>query len=555
MITFERTVRADMGGSNAPSAFPSDDGTTTRLDFPGTRRPNNWYSLRYQLDERCAFVRGTGWCLYVSSPTGLAIFTQLADLLAKAPALALATVLERLEDLRPLAYVAVDETAETIHFGRSLDGFASLYFGSNDERLVIADSALGVAKRLGPVRLSKHDEVIWCARNVLEPEGSFYEGVKRCFAGVRYQAGVDEGQPGHRRLMAPSARFSHHDAVARLDDGLAEMLGEYGNRRVALQLSGGMDSRTLLVALVAAIRKGILRKSQVFCTSVAFPGMDCDETHEIRHLIDWCGIEWINIQADAERVSKASEKLLELPMPPFPTSFMGMLCSEEAKLHGAEVVLSGHGGDEIFDLSLGDVTGLSLVARIRRIRLIRWLRRSGTLSAELKSLGVALLGRRAQRSLGRAMSGYKLSPHWRRAFRLETRLAIAANYGYEIAATMAMQRGMLTDVPFFRGAFWAELDPIGPIVSSPYPYKPVAQRYIQTFGDATCRIPTRKVAFDLAIRKFFPGPSSIGDVVDTTSPATYATRKCFVGWQSRQLTSQGQKNGHEFNEEGRLGPE
>lgn len=531
MIILERTARTTSGSGDQTSSEPNGDGADAYLEFRGKRHPDSSYSVRYRTDDRCAFVRGAGWWLYASTPTGLAIFTALNELLARAPSRPLAAVLDSLEDMRPAAFVAFDEATETLYFGRSLDGFASLYFGSTGERLMIADSALDVAKQLGPVRLSRHDKEVWCARNVLEPEGSFYEGVKRCFAGVRYDAAPHEREPRIARLMAPDARIPKDvDPVRILTDGLRETFAGYGNRKVALRLSGGVDSRVLLVGLMDAVRQGILRKDQILCTSVLFPGLDCDESDVIRPVVELSGFEWVGIEAAKDNIRLAWDKCLHLPAPPFPTSFIGMQCVEAAQQRGAEVMLSGHGGDELFDFNLTDVLGMPLAGRLRRLDLIRYLRQTRTWRDEAKALAVAVLGRRGLRSLHHTLRAYELPGGALNACRLGTRLAVAEGYGYEMSAISVTERGLLTDAPFYRAQFLAQLDPVGEATSRDFRYKANAQRYMTAHAPDIAAAPTRKVAFDAMVSHHFLPERQNRDDVDSTRAPAYASALGYDQW-------------------------
>lgn len=544
MIILERTARTTSGSGDQTSSEPNGDGADAYLEFRGKRHPDSSYSVRYRTDDRCAFVRGAGWWLYASTPTGLAIFTALNELLARAPSRPLAAVLDSLEDMRPAAFVAFDEATETLYFGRSLDGFASLYFGHADARLVIADSALDVAKQLGPVRLSRHDEEVWCARNVLEPEGSFYEGVKRCFAGVRYDAAPHEREPRIARLMAPDARIPDDvDPVRILTDGLRETFAGYGTRKVALRLSGGIDSRVLLVGLMDAVREGILRKDQVLCTSVLFRGFDCDEADIIRPVVALTGFEWVGIEATRENVHQSWERCLDLPAPPYPTSFIGMLCMEAARARGAEVMVSGHGGDELFDFNLADVLGLPLVQRLRRFDLIRYLRQTGTPADEAKAIAATILGRSGQRSLRRTLRESGLPPCAHDAFRIGTRLAVAQGCGYEANAVAATERSLFADVPFFRGHLWGQLDSASAAKSSGYQYKDHARSYMALRAPDMAAVPSRKVAFDEAVLRHSPGRHLNRDNIDSTSSAAYACEQDYLAWQLRRVRAHQRSGG------------
>lgn len=533
MMTFERRCTR-ISGAAPLTGTPTAAHGTACLRFRGTQHPDTTYVMQHQDDQYSTLVRGTGWWLYVSTPVGLACFTALNDLLAKAPTAALVTVLERLEYLRPTAWIAFDAATEATWFGRSLDGFCSLFFGGNDDHLVIADSRTAVAERLGPVRFSRTDETEWCKRSVLSPEGSFYEGVKRCFAGARYTVTAGEATPRLERLLAPHADGPpYSDPVALLTSNLRALFAGYSNRRLALRLSGGVDSRTLLVGLLDAVREGILQRDQILCTSVLFPGFDCDESDIIRRVVELAGVEWVGIEATQQNVQRAQARCLDLPAPPFPTAFIGALCLGAAKQHGAEIMLTGHGGDEVLDFNLTDVLGLPLGERLRRLDLIRWLRQTHGWPSEAKALAVTLLGRRGQRSLLRQIRSYGLPTDTLHTLRLGTRLAIAEGTGYEMVAAAANRCGLLLDVLFYRGPFMLQLDPVGAATRRGHPYKDAARRYMAKHAPAVAEVPTRKVAFDAMTASLLRPTSINSDPVDNAQAATYSSEQSFVAWRTR----------------------
>lgn len=534
MIILERQPRQQAPATRSQDT-PNEEHPLIRLDLSDARHPGFATTLTCRPDARSAFLQlPDGW-LYVATPVGLECFPALTSLLAQASALGLDEVLKRLEDMRPLAFVAGCQRRDSIFFGRSLDGFASLYFGHTSDHLVIADSRTEVARRLGEVRLSRHDEETWCEQRHLDPEGSFYEGVKRCFAGVRYHVPPGHTAPHERHLLAAEAELAKHlDPVAQLTEGLREVFATYGNRKIALRLSGGADSRTLLVGLMDAVRQGILRKDQILCTSVLFPGFDCDETPAIRRIIELSGFEWIGIKATPTNVHLAYERCLHLPAPPFPTSFMGALCLEETRRRDASLTLTGHGGDELFQFDLTDVLAYPLPERLRRLGLIRGLRRTKNWHDEARALLSPILGRRSQRALLRTLRDHHLPKATCSAYRLGRRLALSHGCGYETSAIAASEQGLFFDVPFFRGPFFPRLDPIGSIRTRRFQDKAIAHQYMQAHAPDIAQVTCLKVAFDAAVFSLFAPPASRNrDAVDNKLARAYHAMQGYAHWRTR----------------------
>ena len=519
---------------DASRALGGDDQPSIRLSIPSAKRPGFFSQVHYRTDERCAFVQMRGWWLYVATPVGLECYPELTALLANAPTLGRQATLKRLEDLRLLAFVVFCESSDEVSFGRSLDGFGSLFFANQPSRLIISDSRLRVAESSGHVKLSREDEGFWSDQARLHPEASFYDQVNRCFAGVRYCADSAEPTKVSRHLMAASSQpLNQADSVRLLHGGLLEVFSTYGDKRIALRLSGGIDSRVLLVGLLEAVRRGILRREQVLCVSVLFPGLDCDESDEIRQIIRSAGFEWAGIVAAADRVREAYEHCLQLPAPPYPTSFIGALCLAEAKKRGARIMLSGHGGDEIFDFNLTDLLGGSLIDRTRRVRLIRQHRNTDGLVAEFKALASVCFGRHVLRSTRRMMDGFGLEAMTMHVHRLGMRIALAQSSGYELSACNVAAAGMLVDVPFLRGPFFPRFDPAVWMLESADEYKVVATSYIRARAPELFAVRARKVFFDSALDKHFQARVVNCDELDGNGARSYAAMRVYADWRSR----------------------
>ena len=529
MILIERGVAADRAHVDIDDPVAS----YFRLDIPDARRPGVVDSICYGTDQCSGFAHlRDGW-LYVSTPVGLDCFPELAALITSGPELEVKAVLQTLEQAR-LAVFVVGETNGSIYFGRSTDGFGSLFFGGGSgSRLVISDSRLILARTLGELAFSRADEEHWCSRFILEPEGSFLQGVKRCFAGIRYCSGPEAPYAPRGKVMDPEADVvSDADSTSYLGHELLKVLSTYGNKRIALLLSGGLDSRVVLVAILDAIRRGILRREQILCVSALFPGLDCDESNEISQIAGLAGLEWLGIDISTSLVESTLEHCLDLPAPPFPTSFVAAACMMEAKRHGAQIVISGHGGDEIFDFDLADVLTLPMRERMRRYPMIRRFRRTDSWIGKGKVLGSIVAGSWTLRSARRSLRAFPFGDALAIAHRPGRRLGLAQHCGYEVSACAAASLGLLRDAPLFRAALFSRLTPIGQRPSS-HSYKHLARAYMEAQEPDIASVPARKVLFESAVNTFFPVSGRDGQ--GTIGPAyLHVVKAQYSDWRSRQ---------------------
>jgi hypothetical protein len=466
-------------------------------------------SVEHRPDPRSRFALFDNWWLYLSSPVGWDVYAELEELVNRAPECGPERILDRVQHLRLTAFVVCDERTGTLHFGRSLDGLCSMYFGSNGSELIISDSRVTVAGRYGTVRLSADDERDWRRRLMIGPERSFFEQTVRCFAGVRYTiAGGLSGMAVKRTWLAPDRDCASPREARRLfQDDLMHMFSGYGNKRIALRLSGGLDSRTLLVALMQAVREGLLRKEQILCISVLFPELECDESHIIRRVIAYAGFEWHGIAATPDLARQAYLHSLMLPAPPFPTSFMRVLSFQAAKQYGADAVISGHGGDELFDYSLEDILLAPFGKRLRQLGKIYGVRRGRGVVGAIKALAIACVGRRKDLTTDKLLKSCGLDDSFTRVHRAHRRMNMASSSSYEVATWDGAGFGLLVDAPLLRSALWSRYTPLEDELSDGANLKPLARWYIAQNAPEVARVPSSKVSFNCAVTlQFDPSP-------------------------------------------------
>lgn len=515
----------------SPDQLPRDDGVQRR----SVAVANIHIYMEYRPDVRSRLVLFEGWWLYLSTPVGWDVYVELGELLVQAPTLGPERTLDRLEHLRLTTFIACDERSGALYFGRSLDGFCSMFFGGNATQLVISDSRLAVAKTLGKIQLSKDDELNWLNGFQLPPERSFFENTRRCFAGVRYTSGPRQATTNpSRHLMASVADLAHpSEALTLFHDDLMRTFATYRNKVIALRLSGGLDSRTLLAGLLQAVREGVLRSEQIICVSVLFPGMSCDESDIIRSLIAHTNFRWHGIEATPPIARRAYERCLRLPAPPFPTNFMRELCLSQARKSDADLVLSGHGGDELFSFNLTDLLSTPLPMRLAHLGSIRRLRRPRGLIDECKALALGCLGHRVDRTIRRMLHAHGLDRYLASTHRLGRRTTLASACGYEVPPSTTYAPELLIDAPLLRSCLWSRYSPTSDNHSAGFNCKALARRYLEVYAPDFGKIPSKKALFSVAIKLQFP--PELSEPISVNSRSIYFQSQIFSDWASRIL--------------------
>ena len=119
-----------------------------------------------------------------------------------------------------------------------------------------------------------------------------------------------------------------------------------GNRRVGIMLSGGFDSSTVLAALFAV--RGV--STSVVPVTLDFDAPGSDRPH-IRALEEHFGISVIRLEP--QEVSFEQALILDAAPSRHHGDMWVMACAERAHAGGAEILLTGDGGDRFFGGTMG----------------------------------------------------------------------------------------------------------------------------------------------------------------------------------------------------------
>jgi asparagine synthase (glutamine-hydrolysing) len=119
------------------------------------------------------------------------------------------------------------------------------------------------------------------------------------------------------------------------------------HRPVRAELSGGLDSSSIVATACSLIHNGSVTSRGFETLSLTFPGKACDETSYILDMMHkWRLRGTLEVVPDSDPHDYASQVREDLDLPDYPNGMMSMGLLAKARDKGAVVVLNGAGGDE-----------------------------------------------------------------------------------------------------------------------------------------------------------------------------------------------------------------
>ncbi|HSE60263.1 MAG TPA: asparagine synthase-related protein [Nitrospiraceae bacterium] len=119
------------------------------------------------------------------------------------------------------------------------------------------------------------------------------------------------------------------------------------HRPVRAELSGGLDSSSIVATACSLIRDGSVASNGFETLSLTFPGKACDETSYILDMMHkWRLRGTLEVVPDSDPHDYAAQVQEDLDLPDYPNGMMSMGLLAKARDKGAVVVLNGSGGDE-----------------------------------------------------------------------------------------------------------------------------------------------------------------------------------------------------------------
>ena len=263
------------------------------------------------------------------------------------------SVLSEIDGLFALAFW--NESFERLLLARDPQGRKPLYYSQVDQTLAFGSDAGAVARLLSRKRNLEEDALArYLMVGFLGPTDSGYSGVKALAPGsiLEWAPGQTGEQP--KRLFASPEPYTftssppNSDPYHEFRESLVSATRHRAmNERVAVTLSGGMDSTAVLLCCLEA---GV----DLEAFSVIFPDSDKVRYNEdaklARRTADELGVPFREVVApSASNIPSLLGEFLELLSAPNanPTSLTQMVLQKEIRRAGIRVTLTGDGSDEL----------------------------------------------------------------------------------------------------------------------------------------------------------------------------------------------------------------
>ncbi len=274
-----------------------------------------------------------------------------------------------------------DRDRRQILLARDRIGKAPLYVTRNHRGLYWASEIKGLFALLSSSQFIVHEQAVidfltWHRRDMFDE--TFYSGIssfpKAAYAWVE----ADGSYQPVKYWDVPNRRLSLNDiSIHEAKERLKELLGDAVRLRlradvpVSVQLSGGMDSSTLL-ALAAN------SASRIHAYTVAFPGSEANEEPFARKVAEhYSGrVDYCVIEPPPDDILDHADSYIHLMGEPFhsPNQFTSHRIWTTMTKQGFRATLYGAGGDEVFAGYGGDYFHLYLRYLLKQGRSVRFLK-------------------------------------------------------------------------------------------------------------------------------------------------------------------------------------
>ena len=250
----------------------------------------------------------------------------------------------------PFAFLLWDAGRGSGLIARDRLGQRPLFIARAQGALLFASEVRNLL-RLLPARPAPDRNAVahWLARTSGPPERTLYEGIEALPPAHLLRL---DGHARSRRYWAPRYEeprpIGVASAAAAVREGLGRAVGRAldGATRPAVMLSGGLDS-----GAVAAAARTLLPDAPPRAYSVVFPyDPEADESGRIAHVRGALGLDWTEASfAGGSALAAGLEFIEQWELPSLsPNLFVWSPLLRRAAADGADVVLDGEGGDELF---------------------------------------------------------------------------------------------------------------------------------------------------------------------------------------------------------------
>lgn len=205
-----------------------------------------------------------------------------------------------------------------------------------------------------------------------DPYATFIDGVtavppsgRVILRGAETTREVTPPSPERRVLARDQAAEALRGALER-----AVLRRTAGSRVAAGELSGGMDSSSVMATTVRLARRG--RAPTPFAITNRFPdASDCDEVEFARQTTDLLGIDLEVVDVASGAVTRWYSESPAIHGPTHPTSFLSAGTVAVAARRGADTLLTGQGGDSVVEPASTEVE--AMLGGGQPVAAARWL--------------------------------------------------------------------------------------------------------------------------------------------------------------------------------------
>jgi asparagine synthase (glutamine-hydrolysing) len=243
---------------------------------------------------------------------------------------------------------------------------------ASEPRALFADRA---------VRCEPNEGMIgeFLAGSLQSTEETFFKGVMRLRAGHSLRVG--DGQVRKRRYWdIDAARELRYKADEEYASHFLELFTEAVRCRmrasgpVAAELSGGLDSSSVVCVAAKIERETTPREAGLKTFSLVFPGAACDESGYIADVADRCGqASHVIRPLEPTDVRGATLAPRQMDVPRFANDMMFDALGAEVRRRGVRTLLTGQGGDDLFSglyhPYVDHLIGLRFIDLLRQLRL------------------------------------------------------------------------------------------------------------------------------------------------------------------------------------------
>ena len=388
--------------------------------------------------------------------------------------------------LGDFAFAIWDGRNRQLFCARDILGIKSFYYYTNGRTFLFA-SELRQLFADPDVRREPNKGMIgeYLAMDVTSQEETLYRGILRL-----PQAHVLIVHPSKVRKVrywdVDPAREIRHGSDDEYAEEFLEIFKEAvrcrlrSHRLVGADLSGGLDSSSVVCVAHSLYREGLVAGPGFEAFSMVFPGLPCDESVYIQDVVRMWGIKSNAVDAKVPDASCYTEQVrhyYDFPYPPSGTIYDSVSALAQAK--AIRVLLTGLGGDQWLTGSLGHQADL-----LRRFRILDLIRQSRFDSQVLSDLGEPtsplflvvryglwpLLARTPQRAIKWALMGKRdgvprwIDPQFARRIQLSERLRKKKTAGHRFSSVV--QR----DLSLYLTSGWSSLQ------------RELSDRYGSSFG-------------------------------------------------------------------------